>query len=116
MTEDGKLYWMRVKGSCHPSLYLGETQASRYKYVLHVQKPSCCLVYKGGPKLDAWIEETNKKNEAEFNQKQAEFEKKYPPDLFRDGAPEFSPTLWLYEPVEVVAYMKLGKQHYKVKK
>ena len=111
-TEEGKVYWLRIKSSRYPHLYLGETKASRYKYTLHVQKPSCCLVYKGGPKLDKWLDETNLKNEASYAEKQAEFEKKYPPGTVPG---DLSPTLVIYEPVEIVSYMSKGKKAYKVK-
>lgn len=113
MTTEGLVYWLRVQGSRHPALYLGETKASRYKYTLHVQKPQNCLVYKGGPKLDKFIEETNVKYAAEFKEKQAAFEAKFPPGTIPS---EISPTLWQYEAVEVVAYKKKDKIAYKVKK
>lgn len=113
MSEEGKFYWLKVKGSRHPAMYIGETKAGRGKYTQHVIKPSCCLVYKGGPKLDQHVAEVNAKYEAEFNEKQAAFDLKFPP-----GTPntELSPTLWQYEPVEVVSYTQKGKIAYKVKK
>lgn len=113
MSEEGKFYWLKLQGTRHPALYIGETQASRMKFYVHVQKPSCCIVHKGGPKLDKWIEEKNAKNAAEFAVEQAAFDAKYPP-----GTPpgDFSPTLVQYEAVEVVAYTQKGKQAWKVKK
>lgn len=112
MTEEGKLYWLRVKGTRHPFVYLGETKAGRGKYLQHVEKPSCCLVYKGGEKLDKYILETNEKNQADFDKKQAAFDLKYPPGTV---PAEISPTLVLYEAVEVVSYVNKHKTAYKLK-
>ena len=113
MTEGGKFYWLRVKGSRNPHLYLGETKAGRGKYTQNVMKPSCCLVYKGGEKLDRWIDTTNLANEASYTEKKAAFDLKYPP-----GTPnaDLEPSLTIYEAVEVVAYKQKGKIAYKVKK
>ena len=113
MTVEGKVYWLKLQGGRYPALYLGETKASRMKHMLHVQKPSCCLVFKGGPKLDQQIIETNKKNQALFDEQQAAFDAKYPPGTI---PADISPSLNLYEAVEVVAYTKKGKTCYKVKK
>lgn len=113
MTTEGKLYWLRLRGTRHPCLYLGETKAGRGKYVQHVQKPSCCLVYKGGPKLDQWLADTNAKEQALYDEQQAAFDAKYPPGT---TPAELSPSLRQYEPVEVVAYKQKGKTAYKVAK
>lgn len=109
-TEEGKFYWLGLLNSRHPRLYIGETKAGRGKYTQLVEKPSCCLVYKGGPKLDAYIAETNAKNQKEFDEAQAAFEQKYPPGT---TPAELSPTLRLYEAVEVVKYKQTGRGKYK---
>jgi hypothetical protein len=113
MTEEGKVYWLALVNSPYPQLYLGETKQSRGKYMLLVMKPSCCLAFKGGPKLDKYIADTNDVNQKEFDVAQAAFDLKYPP-----GTPpaELSPTLRLYKAVEVVKYKNKGKEAYKVKK
>jgi hypothetical protein len=113
MTEEGKVYWLGMVNSRHPRLYLGETKKCRGKYMQLVEKPSCCLVFKGGPKLDKYIAEMNEKNQKEFDVAQAAFEQKYPPGT---TPAELSPTLRLYEAVEVVKYKQKGKEAYKVKK
>jgi len=113
MSEEGKVYWLKLQGSRHPALYIGETKASRYKYTLLVQKPSCCLVYKGGPKLDEFLVNKNAENTVKYAEEKAAFDLKYPEGTI---PAEMSPSLRLFEAVEVVSYMQKGKKMYKVKK
>ena len=56
MSEEGKHYWLRKKGSQGPNLpngiLAGRTRAGK---AIWTEKVACAVIYCGGPKLDAFM-------------------------------------------------------------